>query len=203
MELRQRQINVENSLFDMLAVKALNEFKGDMRLSLGLTSLEPKLGDILTHQESTPTASVGFNIPLYDWGEKKARIRAQEAVINTQKLGVTTQETQIKLDIRQSIRNLSNLKNQISITFITQKNAQLTYDINLERYKNGDLTSMDLNLFQQQLSTSKMNYAQALINYKIELLNLKIQSLYDFSKNEAVVPDTYISDTYKNKNILK
>ena len=49
---------------------------------------------------------------------------------------------------------------------------------------------MDLNLFQTQLSTKKMSYAQALIDYKIELLNLKIQSLFDFEKNEAVLPTT-------------
>jgi hypothetical protein len=51
---------------------------------------------------------------------------------------------------------------------------------------------MDLNLFQNQLSTKKMAYAQALIDYKIELLNLKIQSLYDFEKNEAIVPENII-----------
>lgn len=200
MELRQRQISVETSMFDMLAVKALNEFRGDMKLSVGLSSVETDFNNLIPNQKNSPAATLGFNIPLYDWGEKKARIRSQEAVINTQKLGVTNQQTQIKVDIRQSIRNLGNLKNQIGIAFITQKNSQLTYDINLERYKNGDLTSMDLNLFQQQLSTSKMSYAQALINYKIELLNLKIQSLFDFSKNEAVVPEKYISEFSKLKS---
>jgi outer membrane protein len=64
----------------------------------------------------------------------------------------------------------------------------LTYEINLERYQNGDLTGMDLNLYQNQLSTQKIAYAQALINYKIELLNMKVQSLYDFEKNQAIVP---------------
>jgi outer membrane protein len=51
---------------------------------------------------------------------------------------------------------------------------------------------MDLNLFQVQLSNNKMAYAQALINYKLELLNLKIQSLFDFTTNEAVIPEQYI-----------
>ena len=51
---------------------------------------------------------------------------------------------------------------------------------------------MDLNLYQVQLSNNKMAYAQALINYKLELLNLKIQSLYDFTTNEAVVPEQYL-----------
>ena len=194
MELRQRQINVETSQFDMLAVKAINEFRGDMVLSVGVSGDNPNMGDIYAKPTKSPRVSLGFNIPLYDWGERKARIRSQEAVINTQKLGYTNQETQIKVDIRQVIRNLGNLKNQIAIALQNQKNSQLTYDINLERYKNGDLTSMDLNLFQVQLSDKKMAYAQSLINYKIELLNLKIQSLYDFTTNEAVVPDKFIKE---------
>ncbi|MEI6678507.1 MAG: TolC family protein [Mariniphaga sp.] len=194
MELRQRQISVETSQFDMLAVKATNEFKGDMTLSMGLAGDNPSLGNIFDKSTQSPRVSLGFNIPVFDWGERKARIRAQEAVINSQKLNLSNQETQIKLDIRQVIRNLSNLKNQIGIALQTQKNSQLTYDINLERYKNGDLTSMDLNLYQVQLSNNKMSYAQSLINYKIELLNLKIQSLFDFTTKEAVVPEKFIKE---------
>jgi outer membrane protein TolC len=200
MELRQRQINIENAQLDMLAVKAQNEFRGDMKLSIGLTGDNENLGNIYDKGSTTrsPVVSLGFNIPVFDWGEKKARIRAQEAIINTQKLNSTNQETQIKVDIREIVRNLDNLKNQIGIALENQKNSQLTYDINLERYKNGDLTSMDLNLFQQQLSSSKMSYAQSLINYKIELLNLKIQSLYDFTTNESVLPEKYIQEYRSN-----
>lgn len=194
MELRQRQISVETSQFDMLAVKATNEFRGDMTLSMGLSGDNPTLTDIFDKSTKSPRVSLAFNVPVFDWGERKARIRAQEAVINSQKLNLTNQETQIKLDIRQVIRNLSNLKNQIGIALQTQKNSQLTYDINLERYKNGDLTSMDLNLYQVQLSNNKMTYAQSLINYKIELLNLKIQSLFDFTTNEAIVPEKFVKE---------
>jgi len=194
MELRQRQISVETSQFDMLSIKASNEFRGDMTLSMGLSGDNPTLIDVYDKPTKSPRVSLAFNVPVFDWGERKARIRAQEAVINSQKLNLTNQETQIKVDIRQVIRNLSNLKSQIGIALQNQKNSQLTYDINLERYKNGDLTSMDLNLFQVQLSDKKMAYAQSLINYKIELLNLKIQSLFDFTTNEAVVPEKFVQE---------
>ncbi len=198
MEIRQRAINVETSQFDLIQVKAMNEFSGSMNLSLGLTGDNGKLGDLYDNPTRSPRVAIGFNVPIFDWGERKARIRAQEAVINSQKLNLTNQETQIKLDIRQIVRNLSNLRDQIEIALQNQNNSQLTYDINLERYQNGDLTSMDLNLYQVQLSEKKMAYAQALINYKIELLNLKIQSLYDFTTNEAVVPEKFFEEYRSN-----
>ena len=192
MELRQRAIDIETSQFDMIRTKSLNEFRGDVSLSIGLSGDNEKFRNIYESPTNNPRVSVSFNLPLYDWGEKKARIKAQEAVIETQNLNLDEEKKQITLDIRRAYRNLQNLVNQIEIATQNEKNAQLTYEINLERYANGDLTSMDMNLFQNQLSTKKMSYAQSLIDYKIELLNLKIQSLYDFEKNEPIVPDNII-----------
>ena len=197
MELRQRAISVESSLFDMIRTKSLNEFKGSIGLSLGISGDNEKLKDIYDNPTNNPKVAVSFNIPLYDWGEKKARIKAQEAVIETQKLNEVEQRKQIMVDIRKVCRNLQNLVNQIDIAKQNEKNAQLTYEINLERYSNGDLTSMDLNLYQTQLSQKKMSYAQSLIDYKNELLNLKIQALYDFETNQAIVPENIISNKKK------
>jgi outer membrane protein TolC len=194
MELRQRAINIESSLFDMIRTKSLNEFKGSIGLSLGISGDNEKLGNIYDNPTNNPKVALSFNIPLYDWGEKKARIKAQEAVIETQKINETEQRKQIMLDIRKVCRNLQNLVNQIDIAKQNEKNAQLTYEINLERYSNGDLTSMDLNLYQTQLSQKKMAYAQALIDYKNELLNLKVQSLFDFETNQPIVPQNIITN---------
>jgi outer membrane protein TolC len=192
MELRQREIDVTNAQFQLIRTKSLNEFRGDVALSIGLIGDNPKLQNIYDTPTNQPRVSVSFNVPLWDWGEKKARIKAQEAVIQTQEINQSDEKIQIKVDIRKVYRNLQNLVNQIEIATQNEKNAQLTYEINLERYANGDLTSMDMNLFQTQLSQKKMSYAQTLIDYKIELLNLKIQSLFDFEKNEAIIPEYII-----------
>ena len=92
------------------------------------------------------------------------------------------------MNIRQTWRNLENLLTQIKIAEQNVENAQRTYDLNLTRYREGDITGMDMNQFQTQLSSKKISYTQTLINYKIELLNLKILSLYDFEHDVAVVP---------------
>jgi len=47
---------------------------------------------------------------------------------------------------------------------------------------------MDLQRYQTQLSSKKMEMSNSLINYKLELLNMKIQSLWDFEKNTSFVP---------------
>lgn len=194
MEIRQREINVQNSQFDLIQVKAANEFRGDVSITYGLLGDNQELKDVYRNPTRNPRVNVAFNIPLWDWGEKKAQIKAQEAVIKTQELNLSNEKVQITLDIRQVVRSLQNMKNQIDIAKINEKNAQLTYDINLERYQNGDLTSMDLNLYQTQLSEKKMAYAQSLIDYRIELLNLKVQTLYDFEAKKSVVPEEFLKE---------
>jgi len=193
MELRIREIDIENSQFTLIRTEAMNEFRGNMGVSVGLFGDNENFGNIYENPTKNPQFALSFSIPLWDWGEKKSRIKAQEANIETRELNMEDEKNNIIIGIRTVYRNLQNLENQIDIARQNERNAQLTYDINLERYRNGDLTSMDLNLFQTQLSENKIALSAALINYKLELLNLKIQSLWDFESNASIVPAEFAS----------
>ncbi|MFN8239307.1 MAG: TolC family protein [Bacteroidales bacterium] len=188
MELRQREISIETSEFDLIQTKALNEFKGSLGLSVGLFGDNEKFKDVYSSPTDNETVSLSLTIPLWDWGEKKSRIKATEASIETSKISLEEEQNNIILGVRQVYRNLLNLQNQIEIARQSVTNAQLTYDLNLEKYKNGDLTGMDLNIYQNQLSEKQLSYTNSLISYKLELLNLKIQTLYDFEKKQPVTP---------------
>jgi outer membrane protein len=187
MELRQRNIDIDRSLFDITRTKGLNEFKGSVGLSLGVFGDNEVATNVYKNVETTPRVALSFSIPIWDWGENKARLEASNADLQIRQVDLEVQENDIIISIRKVYRNLQNLENQIVIAEQNVKNAEITYDINLERYKNGDLTSFDLGRFQTQLSTKKTDLASALINYKIELLNLKILSLYDFENNTPVI----------------
>ncbi|RHJ84795.1 TolC family protein [Parabacteroides sp. AM08-6] len=188
LELRQREIESKELAFEMIRTKALNEFKGDVALSFGLIGDNHRLGDIYQTPTQNPRVAISFTVPIFDWGEKKARIKAQKVAQKINELDFQEDKVSIELNIRQTWRNLENLLTQIKIAEQNVENAQRTYDLNLTRYREGDITGMDMNQFQTQLSSKKISYTQTLINYKIELLNLKILSLYDFERDVAIVP---------------
>lgn len=188
LELQQKEINITNAQFDLIETSANNKFKGDVSLSMGITGTNEVFKDIYKVPQKSPQASITFSIPLFDWGERKARIKAAELSLESTRIDFKDLENDIIINIRKIYRNLNNLIRQIGIADQNERNAKLTYEINLERYKSGDLTGMDLQLFQNQLSEKKMNKTNALINYKLELLNMKIQSLWDFEKNTSFVP---------------
>lgn len=188
LELRQREISLENAQFDLIRTKASNEFKGNITLSYGLTGTQEDFMEMYDKPTQKQSVGIALEVPLWDWGEKASRVKASEASIKRQKISIDDERNNIIISIRQSIRDLTNLVTQIEIAEQNVKNAQLTYEINLERYRNGDLTSMDLSLFQNQLSQKKTALVQALISYKLALLDLKIQALWDFEKNAKVLP---------------
>ncbi len=186
MELQQRQINIEKSFFELERTKAQNEFRADLQLTLGIFGDDEQFGKIYNMPTNNPSIGISFNIPIFDWGEREARIRAQEVSMRSQRLDLAEDRKQIRMDIRRSYRNIQTQMPRIEIAKKSVENAQRTYEINLERYINGDLSGIDLNQFQNQLSTKKIDYARALINYKTQLLDLKILTLFDWEKNEPV-----------------
>jgi len=188
MELRQREINIETTQFDLIQTKALNEFKGNLGLAFGLFGDNENVADVYSNPTNNQEVALSLTIPLWDWGERKARIKATEASIESANINLESEQNNIIIGIRKVYRNLLNLRNQITIARQSVTNAQLTYDLNLEKYKNGDLTGMDLNIYQNQLSEQQLNYTNSLISYKLELLNLKIQTLYDFENKVPVTP---------------
>ena len=189
MELRQYEIEIINAQNNIITTKDNDDLSGSLNLSMGLTGDNEELGNIYETPTKSPSVSLSFNVPIWDWGARKSRVRASELSLESTELDMEQEKISIIVELRSTYRSLQNQLNQITIAVKTQENAQLTYDLNQERYANGDLTGMDLKQYQSQLTTANNSYTRALINYKMELLSLKVQSLFDFEKNEPVTLD--------------
>lgn len=197
MELRQREIDIQNANFGLIQARSTNEFAGSVTASLGVQSNEERIDELFERPTSTPSIGLTLNIPIFDWGERKSEIKAAEAGLQSAEIDYEVEEIDIEVNVRSVARSLKNLENQIDIQRRSLQNAELTYDINLERYRNGDLTSLDLGMYQNQLSESKMALTNAIIDYKVELLNLKIQTLYDFETAQPIIPEELMEAAQK------
>lgn len=199
LELRQREISREQQEMSMIQVKDNDSFSGNISLSLGIMGDNPEFQNVYDSPTNNPRVSVTFSVPIFDWGARKARIKAAEIERQMFELSAEEELKGIEMDLRSTCRSLDNLLRQISIAEQSRQSAQLTYDLNEERYRNGELTGLQMNQIQSQLSSSKVSYTQAIINYKIQLLNIKILTLYDFEKDKTVIPVTYEQKTNKKQ----
>jgi outer membrane protein TolC len=191
LELRQREIDIETSQFDLIQTKDNNKFKGSIDLTVGIFGDNKDIGQVYNSPTDNERVALSFNIPIWDWGQRRSLIKAAEASLKTTEINQEQEKIEIEMNIRQVYRNLKNLVFQIDIAKKSVDNAQKTYELNLEKYENGDLTSMDLSLYQNQLSSKKNELTNALITYKLELLNLKTQTLWDFETGKSILPNVY------------
>jgi outer membrane protein TolC len=187
LELRQRNIDINIARANLTRAAATNEFKGNISLSYGIIGNNEQFDNIYETPTRNQRVNLSLEIPIWDWGESESRTKAAQSTIQKSELSLKEEKNSITIAIRRAYRSLQNQMVQVELARQNVKSAQLTYDINLERYENGDLTSMDLNLFQNQLSQKKIGLINAMISYKMNLLDLKIESLWDFEKNQPAI----------------
>lgn len=199
LELRQKQITLERDVFSIIRAKAENEFKGSITARVGLNSLGDKITKVYDNPTDNEQIGVSLNIPIFDWGARKARVQSSKLAMESDEVDFAEQKKEIIINIRQICRNLPTLINQINIKKKSIENAEHTYEINLEKYRNGNLTGMELQQYQTQLTNARQDYTNAIISYKLELLNLKIQTLWDFETNQSYLPVTLLSQRTNRK----
>lgn len=197
MELRQQEITLEQDQFSIIRAKANNEFKGSISANVGMNAFDSNIKNVYDKPTDNEQVGVSLTIPLFDWGARKARIKSAELAHESNQISFDEEKKQIILSVRSICRNLPTLLSQINIKKKSIENAERTYDINLEKYRNGNLTGMELQQYQTQLTTAKQSYTTAIINYKQELLNLKIQTLWDFENNKSYLPTDLLKKTKK------
>ena len=188
MEVRQSDLAVRNSMAEVVRTQALNEFKGSVDVSFGLIGTDEGVADVYSSTTRNQGVSVQLNVPLFDWGESMHRVAAAREQVARSERSAVEQRRRITAEIRQAHRALINQEAQIDIATKSVDNARRTYEINLERYRNGDLSSKDIAFYQTQLSREQLSEVFARINYELALLDLKVRTLYDFSRGEPLAP---------------
>ena len=188
MELRQKQITLEQDVFNIIRAKAENEFKGNLSARIAMDALSGKVKNLYDNPTDNEQIGISLTIPIFDWGAKKAKVKSSQLAMESNQIDMDEEKKNITIGVRQICRNLPILIRQIEIKKKSIENAEHSYEINLEKYRNGTLTGMELQQYQTQLTNAKQAYTNAVISYKLEVLNLKIQTLWDFESNKSYLP---------------
>ena len=78
MELRQQDINIQNAMQELITTDAQNEFKGAVNLTLGIIGTDESVSRIYDEPTRNQRVTLSFDVPLFDWGEKRHRMAAAQ-----------------------------------------------------------------------------------------------------------------------------
>ncbi|MBO5835234.1 MAG: TolC family protein, partial [Bacteroidales bacterium] len=120
------------------------------------------------------------SVPILDFGENKARVRAAEA--NLQK--ARNQQEQVRRNIESEVLNLvSEVNTSLKRLQLLEKNievAEKSFEITRARYADGDIDSQALALERDRLNNAYTTHLSAYITYQLKLADLMRNTFYDF-----------------------
>lgn len=145
-------------------------------------TLQPTFGIGASANYSGPGTTIGshdtynlsaqLNIPLYDGGTTRSRVRQAQTDLQTQLITRGQLQQNVKLEVRQAILNVGNAQAQNATAGVGVNQAEAAVRLAQIRYQNGLGTFLDVLNAQAQLATARNNLATAQFNYQTSLAQL-------------------------------
>ena len=185
-EILQYQIQLEENKSDYAQTKANFGFQANLLASVGLARGSDLISEIYTDPFDEQQINLSVQIPILDWGKKKAAL----AQIKVQQKNLNQQFEQLELEIRNSIIQFvlvnQSLQNEILLLKEIMKKAEERFDISNERYVLGNLDITNLTLAQREKDQSKRNYINSLKTFWTSYYQLRALSGFDIHTNSEI-----------------
>ncbi|WP_164974290.1 TolC family protein [Filimonas effusa] len=115
---------------------------------------------------------LNVNVPIFDWGVRKRRVREQDHRINAQSLQLKDRTEQINIELKQAYLQLDQCHQRISLTSLSLQQAGENLKLSNDRLKAGTITGRDVLEAQTIWLQAYNNVIDAKIELKIAEANV-------------------------------
>ncbi len=200
-ELREGQIDIEMARLNVKQADARSEMRGDISAFYDITGVSnPNLPykspwdrlwdssiEDMDRRPHNRGVTFTLTVPLWDWGVNRAEVQSARAALSTSELSLEEQKKTIQREVRDVVMRLREAENRVEVLNKNQEVAQRAFDITLERFNNGDITSQDLALDRNRLTTAKTSYLEAYVDFKLAVADLQRKTMWDFVHDRSLL----------------
>ena len=200
-ELREAQIDIELARINVKEADARSEMRGDVAAFYDITGVSDANNpygspwsdlwnsslDDMERRPHNRGVTFTLSVPLWDWGVNAAEVQSAKASLQTSELTLEEQKKTIQRQVREVVLRLREAENRVQVLRKNQEVAQRAFDITLERFNNGDITSSDLALDRNRLTQAKTSYLDAYVDFKLAVADLRRKTMWDFATNQSLL----------------
>ena len=183
--MRRRQLEAD---YSVASAKA-NRRSVTLYAQLGYTGMAESIGGAYRDLLSKEVVQVGFSLPILDWGKRKGQRKVAES---NQEI-VRGQLRQQAQDFRQNLFVLTgqfnNQAEQLRIACEADTIAQRRYRTNVETFKIGSISTLELSDAQTAKDEARLNRISSLYNYWNYYYQLRSIALWDFERGCDITAD--------------
>jgi len=175
----------------MEADQAVAQAKGQryqvsVTAAYGTNNVGANLSDLYQNTSKQQQANISFNVPLIDWGRRKAMMQTALANKRLNDYIIAQDEVTFEQQILTQVRQFEMLRLQIEITKKADEVAQTRYNVAQNRYLIGKIDITNLNIALNEKDTAKRSYIEALKSFWTAYYDLRRLTLYDFANRRLL-----------------
>jgi outer membrane protein TolC len=167
------------------------EGRGGFRMNVGFTygreMRDPTFGALWDEPSNTYTIDVSAFVPIWDWGERDARIQASRITVERTDLQLEQAQRQIISNVENEVRNVEERQERAVTMQGTLGLARGTSEQSFDRYEDGSIGVLDLLQTLRRQTDTANNFLDAYLGWRQSLLRLQELTFYDFEYDMPVV----------------
>lgn len=183
----RRRIEAES---DVAAAKG-QRYNTTVSASYGLNNVGPYVSDLYSNPSRQQVANISFNVPIVDWGRRKALMQTAYANKKLRDYVIAQDQIIFEQEIITQVRQFEMLRLSIEITKKADEVAQERYNVSQNRYLIGKIDITNLNIALTEKDGAKRSYLDALKSFWTSYYNLRRLTLYDFANKRALYLSQY------------
>ena len=164
-------------------------FEASFYASVGFNQVAHTFGDAYRNPLQQDIVSIGFSIPLIDWGVRRGRANMARNNLNVTRLSVVQRETNLEQDVIMTVNEFNIQQDLMQRAEGTMRLANSLYNSTVERFIIGrvDINSLTISLNRQK--DAQKNYISALKNYWLSYYKIRKLTLFDFEKQQKITDE--------------
>ena len=183
--MQRRQLQAEESL----ASAKSNRQSVTLYAQAGYTGTSSKMHDAYHDLLDRQVVQIGLEVPLLDWGRQRGQIRVAESNRDVVKNQLRQQSQEFRQNLFILTEQFNNQLQQLRIAEEADTIAQRRYNTNVETFKSGSISTLELSDTQTSKDEARRNRIAQLYNYWYYYYQIRSITLWDFEKDRNIDAD--------------
>ncbi|NJD19715.1 MAG: TolC family protein [Gemmatimonadetes bacterium] len=178
--MRELDIALRTSELRLEETKGRGGFRMDLSVSYGRERQDELFDRLWSDPDNSYTLDVDAYLPIWDWGERKARIASSRIGIEQSRLRIEEAEIQIVSSVRNEVQNVREYETR---TMAMRDNLQLARQVSessFQRYGSGTIPALDMILSLRREADTADNFLDTYVGWREALVRLQSMTFFDF-----------------------
>lgn len=181
--MKQQEIKKMEAGKSFFSVKLNNRFNGNIVLNYGINQYAESFTEAYRHGNTQQSIMIGFQIPVFQWGVNKNRIRIAENSYKASVLAIDNQMREFENEIKKKINNYNHSVKLWSTAEKAYRLSQEQYRMLVRKFTLGKVSVYELTTAQNDQNNAMQRYYSAIKDSYDSYFTLRSLALYDFKRD--------------------